>query len=313
MSFLNKFQYHFHDKQIETLIESKNYQDLFKYLEGISHKEKIFYDLSLKNVSQAISQANHDVLQNKIVWINSFLEEDTNYLSSFFEYYFKEMGPLKQKISSYKEQISKILFNDENIDFNTLINQSYFFQWMILNKDKIPFKFINNDLPFFSTKGDFNFTKSNISQSYIFVINHPHRVYQTIKSKNNNNQEIARNIFLNLDNKAQPEKIGNNSFSISRKGWHTHSQSWLDPNVINSLKGKTVSTREISKDAYETLSSIILHLIQSGVKIELDYNLIENFINDNPVIKSKDFEDLSNKEIKFLDKYINEIMDLYDI
>ena len=109
---------------------------------------------------------------------------------------------------------------------------------MILNKNKQNFTFVANDLPFFSTDNNYNFTKSILSQAYIHIINNPYNVYQIIKNNNNNDQEISRNIFLNLDSTAFAEKIGRTNFTISKKGWHTHSQSWLDENVINSLRGK---------------------------------------------------------------------------
>ena len=313
MSFLNKFQYQYHSKHIDSLIKSKNYDEFFIYLQGIGNKKKVFFDLSLKYSAQAINQSNKNIIDKKIVWINSFLEEDTNYLSSFFEYYFKKNLSIEQEIFSYQVEIDKIMQKDENIDFNTLINQSYFFQWILINQFEKSFKFIKNELPFFSTDNNFNFTKSNLSQSYIHIINNPYSVYQTIKNKNNDDQEISRNIFLNLDKKPSSEKIGRTNFSIIKKGWHTHSQSWLDANVINSLRGKTVSVKELFENTYETLSSIIMHLIQSGVNIDLNYESIENFIKDHPTPKYNKPDDLSQKEIKFIDKYINEIVSSYDI
>ena len=313
MSFLNKFQYQYHSKHIDSLIKSKNYDEFFIYLQGIRNKKKVFFDLSLKYSAQAINQSNKDITDKKIVWINSFLEEDTNYLSSFFEYYFKKNLSIEQEIFSYQVEIDKIMQKEENIDFNTLINQSYFFQWILINQFEKSFKFIKNELPFFSTDNNFNFTKSNLSQSYIHIINNPYNVYQTIKNKNNDDQEISRNIFLNLDKKSLSEKIGRTNFSISKKGWHTHSQSWLDANVINSLRGKTVSVKELFENTYESLSSIIMHLIQSGVNIDLNYESIENFIKDHPTPKHNKPDDLSQKEIKFIDKYIHEIVSSYDI
>ena len=56
------------------------------------------------------------------------------------------------KIRSYQEEIDDILINSEKIDFNILINHSYFFQWMIINNQKLPYKFISNNLPFFLPK-----------------------------------------------------------------------------------------------------------------------------------------------------------------
>ena len=313
MSFLNKFQYQYHSKHIESFVLSKNYDDIFKYLHDIRNKKKVFFDLSLKYVSQAIKQSDKDISSKKIVWINSYLEEDADYLTCFFEYYFKDNLFMKQEIFSYMTEIDKIMLNDENIDFNSLINHSYFFQWILTSQFEKSFKFIKNELPFFSTENEFNFTKSNLSQSYIHILNNPYNVYQNIKNKNNGDQEVSRNIFLNLDNRALTEKIGKTNFSIGKKGWHTHSQSWLDANVINSLRGKTVSIKELCDNTYETLSSIIMHLIQSGVNLDLNYDLIETFIKDNPAPKYNKPEDLSQKELKFINKYIDEIISSYNI
>ena len=90
----------------------------------------------------------------------------------FIENYLSNFSLLNQKINSYQNEINNILINPEEINFNTLVNQSYFFQWMIMNNYEIPFKFISNSLPFFSTQENYNFTKSNITQSFIFIINH---------------------------------------------------------------------------------------------------------------------------------------------
>ena len=85
---------------------------------------------------------------------------------------------------------------------------------MIINTNNLPYKFISNNLPFFSTKENFNFTKSNITQAYIHVINHPYNIYQSIKKDNNNDPEIARNIFLNLDQRATLQDQNKTSFYL---------------------------------------------------------------------------------------------------
>ena len=313
MSFLNKFQYHYHTKHLENFSISKNYKEIFAYLEKISDNRKVFHDLSLRFINQAINESNQDISKNKIVWINSFLSEDYKYISSFIESYLFEFNSLKQKIISYQNEINDILLSSEKIDFNTLVNQSYFFQWMVINKHKLSFKFINNNLPFFSTDDNYNFTKSNITQAYIFIINHPYDVYQFIKKNNNNDQEIARNIFLNLDGQCFEQQIQNTTFDLTNKGWHTNTLSWTDANVLNSLKGKIISKKELYENTYEVLSSIILHLIQSGVGIELNYDLIDTFVKDNPVINKSNLNDISQKEKKFLNKYVDDIIDMYDI
>ena len=116
-----------------------------------------------------------------------------------------------------------------------------------------------------------------------------------------------------MDQRATLQDQNKTSFYLFRKGWHTNTESWTDANVVNSLKGKIISTKELKNNSYEVLSSIILHLIQSGVEIELDYDLIENFVKNNSYIDNEVYEELSTKERKFLDKYVSDIIENYDL
>ena len=116
-----------------------------------------------------------------------------------------------------------------------------------------------------------------------------------------------------MDQRATLQDQNKTSFYLFRKGWHTNTESWTDANVMNSLKGKIISTKELKNNSYEVLSSIILHLIQSGVEIELDYDLIENFVKNNSYIDNEAYEEISTKERKFLDKYVSDIIENYDL
>ncbi len=313
MSFLNNFKFQYHNKHLESLLDANEYTKTLTYLSKLSSNKKLFHDLSLIHVNKIINRSTQDILKEKIIWISSYMDNDSKYVISFIENYLLNFENLDQKIKTYQEEINNILIKSEQIDFNTLINQSYFFQWMIINNYKIPFKFISNNFPFFSTEENYNFTKSNITQSFIFIINHPYDVYANLKRKNNNDQEIARNIFLNLDEKNFTQNIGNTNFSLTKKGWHTNTLSWTDANVINSLKGKIISKKELLENTYEVLSSIILHLIQSGVDIELKYDFVDDFVKNNPLIEEESSIDISQKEKKFLSNYVDELIDTYDV
>ena len=313
MSFLNKFKYHYHLKHIDNLFEEKNYQGIFDYLYNIRSEEKLFYELSLKYISNSINSFNQDVLNKKIVWINTFFDNDSEYLRVFIQHYIQNFKNLKQDIKSYKYEIDQIVTSEEDINFNTLVNQSYFFQWMILNKHNVNFKFLHNEIPFFSSENNYNFTRQSLTQAYILILNNPYEVYLKIKKLVNQDQEIARNIFLNLDQKAQDDSYSNVNFKFPSKGWHIHTDSWSDQNVLTSLRGKIISKKEINNNTFETLSSVILHLIQSGVEMELNYDLIELFIKNNPIKDCHEGIELSNREKKFLSSFVDSAFDTYDI
>ena len=313
MSFLNKFKYHYHLKHIDNLFEEQKYKEIFDYLNKIRHDERLYYELSLKYISNSINNYNQDVLNKKIVWINSFLNDDSDFIISFIHYYTQNIKFLRQDIKSYKYEIDQVVRNNEEITFNTLINQSYFFQWMIIDKHDVGFKFLQNEIPFFSSENNYNFTKQSLSQAYILILNNPYDVYTKIKKSVNQDQEIARNIFLNLDQKAQDDVYSKANFKFPSKGWHIHTDSWSDPNVLSSLRGKIISTKEIINNTYETLSSIILHLIQSGIQMELNYDLIESFVKDNPITNNYESVKISNKEKKFLSNYVDSAIDSFDI
>ena len=76
-------------------------------------------------------------------------------------------------------------------------------------------------------------------------------------------------------------------------------------------KGKIILKKDLIREPYETLSSIILHLVQSGVEIELNYDLIEKFVNQNPISNESEIE-VSQKEKKFIDQYIDQILNTYE-
>ena len=47
--------------------------------------------------------------------------------------------------------------------------------------------------------------------------------------------------------------------------------------------------------------------------MELNYDLIELFIKNNPIKDSQEDIELSNREKKFLSSYVDDVIDTYDI
>lgn len=313
MNFINNIKYQYNLKKLQDLISASDVNGFFQELIKHSDNKKLFLQLLINIGVPTIKNSGVNFFDHKINWINSFLKEDTSYISKFIAFYLSETNQTV-KINPYEEHLIEILKEYEDIKkltFNDFLQFSYLYQFLILLKQN-QFNFINNQMPFFSQQNQFNFSKNTLSQSYLYILDHPYKTYFKIKKSNDDNQELAKNIFLNLDNRSSISYIDNVEYETTQKGWHTHVQSWTDPNVLNSLNGKIILKKNLIGDTFDTLSSIVLHWIQSGLKIQLDYNLIQKYVDENPISEDNSEIEVSQKEKKFLDQYIGEYINEYN-
>lgn len=309
MSLFKKINAHYNFLLLKDLARSKKYDEFFNQIESISKNQKFLLN-NAQMISQVINESTDDNKEKKIIWLNAYDYDDLVPINNFLDFYFNEISYKIDGINSYELEVSKIYQNtdqENKINFNEFIDFSYFYQWYFLFKSQGKIRFINNQLPFFSTRNNFNFSKPTLTLCYFYLIDDPYQVYQDIKNKNNGDSEVARNIFLNLDNNYLLSNIGGSLFEINKQGWHTHVSSWRDANVINSLKGKFIYKKNIYSDPYDTFSSIIFHLIQSGAEIELNYDVIQKYVNKMPKSQKDSELTLSNKEKKFIDQYVKNI------
>ena len=310
MSVLTNIKYQYNLRILEDFISSNNYQAFFDHLEKQKSNNQVYIQLLLNLGNSVILKNSDDIFKSKIIWLSSYILEDISYVSQFLDFYNNNIDTNIDGINLYEEKLIKILnkiTKIENLKFSDFVDKSYLYQYLILHENTKDIKFLKNHMPFFSTKDNLNFTKSSLTNSFIYIIDNPYNVYQKIKNQFKGNKEIAQNIFLNLDDQSSFVKFNNVDVEINRQGWHTHMESWTDINVMNSLNGKIILKKDLYENTFETLSSIILHFIQSGAKIKMDYNVIKDFLNNNALEKSYDKIEISQKEKKFLNKYIKNI------
>lgn len=310
MSLIKKINSLYKSQILNDLVNSKNYKEFFLELEKLSQNKNSYPDSTPSLVSRAISDYEND-FEKKIIWLNSFDYDDLNYINNFLNFYLAKLYNLKNKINTYEDSILNIFNSTDllrNLSFNDFVNFSYFYQWNIINSNQNPLNFLNNQMPFFSTRNNFNFTKPSLTQCYIYIVDHPYSTYQKIKNNNDQDSDIAKSIFLNLDNSPTIYDAQGVKVEINKQGWHTHVSSWRDANVRNSLKGKFILKSDLIKNPYEALSSIIFHFIQSGANLDMNYEIVEEFINlnknNNQILDIK----ISNKEKKFLDRHIGDLI-----
>ena len=310
MSVLTNIKYQYNLRILEDFISSNNYQAFFDHLEKQKSNNNVYIQLLFNLGNSVILKNSDDIFTSKIIWLSSYTLDDIYYISQFLNFYKNNVEINVDDISLYEEKLITILnklTSLENLKFSDFVDKSYLYQYLILHENTKDIKFLKNHMPFFSTKDNLNFSKSSFTNSFIYIVDNPYNVYQKIKNQFNGNKELAQNIFLNLDNQSSFVKFDNVDVEINRQGWHTHIQSWTDINVMNSLNGKIILKKDLYDNTFETLSSIILHFIQSGAKIKMDYNAIEDFLNNNALEKSYEKIDISQKEKKFLNKYIKNI------
>ena len=313
MSFLTNIKYQYNLKILEDCISASNYKDFFINLEKISNDKQLYKQLLFNLGISAIKKIDENFFPSKLIWLNSFLDEDTEYLAKFINYYHVNIEK-SIKISFYEEDILEVLKELQDIkevNFNDFVNYSYLYQYLILRKNKSD-KFIKNTLQFFSTPNQLNFSHINLTRSFFYVMDHPYQIYQKLKNDLNGDQNLARNLFLNLDDQKSIKTINAVNIEVSKKGWHTHMQSWTSSNILNVHKGKVILKKNLISNTFDTLSSIILHLIQSGSPIDLDYDIINSFINNNPFTHTPLDLNMSLKEKKFIDQYVGELISLYN-
>ena len=315
MSLLTNIKYQYNLRILKDILSTNNYPEFFEHLEKLRKNNRLYVQLLLTLGNSAILDNKNDVFKSKILWLSSFSQEDTSYVSNFLSYYNRNTETSLGDVNQYEEKVISILKNISNIErltFSDFVERSYLYQYLILSENDNPVKFLNNHLPFFSSQNNLNFSKSTLTNSYVYIIDNPYCVYQKIKNKFNGDKTIAQNSFLNLDNHSSFIKINDVDVEINKQGWHTHISSWTDSNVINSLKGKIILKKDLMQNSFDVLSSLILHFIQSGINIKMDYNLIKSFIDENPPESDSIEIDISRKEKKFIDNYIIDIVSKFN-
>ena len=314
MSFLSNIKFQYSLKILKDHIAAGNLKSFFENLENHKSNKKLYTQLLFNLGLDAINQTDENFFSSKIIWLNSFLEDDLEYLEKFIKFYF-QIHEKKFDINFYEEEIFyelNQLQQIKEINFNDFVNFSYLYQYLILQKQKSNNAFLKNCLPYFSSPNQLNFSNTSLTRCFLYILDHPYRVYQRIKNNLDGDQNLARNIFLNLDDQKTIKKVNNVDVEINKKGWHTHTNSWTGSNVLNVHRGKVILKSELISNTFDTLSSAILHLIQSGVSIELNYDTINDFISNNPISQDAVEINLSQKEKKFIDQYVSDITASYN-
>ncbi len=308
-----KFQYKI--KLIEDLLQNSKYSEINSTLSEITKKNPTDSYNLLRNFIQKILNITSEekILNDNLVFINSFEQIDTKLITKFIDFYLNKVNFPNYEISDYNQKlvstIGKIK-NEKDITAEDLFQNTLFYQSILtyLKSEKV--LFLNNQFAFFSTPSDLNFTNTRITRCYFLLIDHPYTYYKFYKNKFKS-KDLAMNTFLNSDDEPLKYNFENSILTVTRKNWAVFNNSWSDPNVANTLRGVILKKTDYFENPDEFFASIVLHLRQSGYDIPLNYSLISEYLSLNPPEKSNIDIEISNHEKKALKREVESFADQF--
>ena len=308
MNIFNKVKVNYNLKLLDDFVSNNNKEEIFSLLKETKIKNKeLFFQLLIHFIN---NYKNHSIrenfFKNRTVLINSFEIDDCNYLSNFFSFYFKNMNS-ESDHDSLTNAIAKDLdylgltYFPEIIDFQCFIKFSdFFFNSLLVNlEDKNIF--LKSNSAFFEVNEENFFIYPNTTAAYFLIHKNPLHIYSSFKAKFSSSQEAANKLF-NFQNTLVSNQDFNCGYEVSenRQSWNIYSNSWRDPNVMSTFRGLLIPLQDFQEKPHEILTKALFHLIQAGIKIEMNYDLIDQYVLKHKFEYKHFTDNISNKEKKIL-------------
>ena len=308
MNIFNKVKVNYNLKLLDDFVLNNNKEEIFSLLKETKIKNKELFFLLLNHFIN--NYKNHSIrenfFKNRVVLINSFEIDDCNYLSNFLSFYFKNMNSesdhdsLTNAIAKDLEYLDLSHF-PEIIDFQYFIEFSdFFFNSLLVNMEDKNI-FLKSNSAFFEVNEKNFFIYPNTTAAYFLIHKNPLHIYSSLKKKFSSSQEALNKLF-NFQNTFVSSQDFNCGYKVSenRQSWNTYSNSWKDPNVISTFRGLLIPLKDFQEKPHEILTKALFHLIQAGIKVEMNYDLIDQYILNYKFEYKYFTDDISNKEKKIL-------------
>ena len=319
MSLLNKIKLNYNLKLFQEYIKDKKFEEAYTLIQDVKKKDEINFFLLLRNSQNLLNKLPPDFYKKKIIWTISYDLIDISYINNFLEYYLSKNLNLSFCFENFANSLNKYLTNlnpnsqDKNIQFDDFITQSNFFQNLLLfdiNKDYL---FLNTCASFFETSKKNYFIYPNITFCFFYIVNKPENLLLRYKKNNNSIEASYDELFNYNDKQFLNQHQENQIFKVyeNRKNININVKSWTDENVVNTYKGKIISYQRLLTNTEEVLIEILYHLKQYGMSLDVNIDDVKYFISNNEPIHNIDGV-LSNKDLKFLNKNLDQTLDFFN-
>ena len=318
--FTKNIQLKYNDNLIKNYIKSEDYDEILNVIDKVYQSDPEMLATLLKsNLFKMLnSQQSQRIFPENIIWINSFQISDAHLVSTFLTFYLDRINFDFKSLDNYAD-IMLNLFDELNFEGDVTFEEqrdfSYVYQYLISKKYKNKSLLIHSDLPFFESYLGRYFTHYYLSRCYFYIVKNPILILQEIKKQNPEyNTQAALNVMLNSD--AHPNMIKspiNNRFFVSNKqGWHTNVHSWSNRNVLDTFRGFVIKLEDLIENPQDIFADMIGHLIQTGLDIKLDYDVITSFIENNNSLFDLNLvpEEISKKDAKIIERDIGSFLNI---
>ena len=312
--FINNIKLHYYDKLIKQSIEKNDLHNLRNSLENSEKDKKLLLKLLKSNLFKiSETQEFKSIFPQNILWVNSYENEDVLIVNKFLDYY---LAKIKFSYSAPKHY-SKSLFEifddlgiEGDISYEEITNFSYVYQYLISISARDKLIILNSNAAFFESKIGRLFTHFFLTKAFFYIVRDPLYLYKKYKTDDKNlDNHAVLNKLLNLENGISKVYNDHRFYEENKQGWHINVKSWNNINAINTFRGLLFKIEDILDKPDEAFAEMIGHLIQSGVRLNLDYSIIRDFINEHRemlTITKHEYE-LSKNEKKLLNREIGDL------
>lgn len=297
----NKIKFNYNLKLIEDCFNDQKYSKVWELLQE-NQKAPYYFDLVDITIHKYLNNSNHSSFYSKkFFWISSYEMEDTQYISNFLNYYLSESAEFAFISNEYKDLVNNS-FNNLNssklpleIKFDLIVNNSNFYQNLILINQNKNLNISFTHSAFFEGKNNKFLIYPQSTACSLFIINNPFKLYNRYRMQGASHQEGLNHLAGEVNN----TNLDSYKYKLyeNRQSWSINSKSWLDENVQNTFRGKVINFIDLTKNPEDVLTQIIYHLKQSGLDLNVNFDLVEKFTKENPIPHMPDFE-MSNQELK---------------
>jgi hypothetical protein len=297
----NRINLNYKTKLLDDGFQNEDYSEVKKILLA-DKSSPIYLNLVKYSIEKYLSKQSHfKFYENKFIWLNSYDQRDLSYINNFLKFYFQSKKETPCTFGNYEEQISDALEEIKNIeipqfiDFDHVVANSFLYQLLLLFSSNKRYIFSDIRGAFFESPQKKFLIYPQTTLCYLHVYRNPYDLYSRYK-KDFENHQGALNEIANSNEVSQDKNL-KYQITENRQNWNTFTKSWTNKNVENTFRGKLIKYENLLSAPEDTLVEIIYHLKQAGMNLDVDFDLISKFIENNKpdsIIR----EEMSNNEVK---------------